>query len=73
MFVNRIISIKQLHALRVELTLLRKLQENRLLQPTGDVTATGEAIITGELMATQDRLKYTKCSDNARWRDRRFV
>ena len=28
------------------------MQENRLLQPTGDAMATGEAIITGELMAT---------------------
>ena len=47
-----IISIKHLHALRMELKLLRKLQENRLLQLTGDATATGEAIITRELMAT---------------------
>ena len=47
-----IISIKHLHTLRVELKLLRKLLENRLLQPTGDAMATGEAIITGELMAT---------------------
>ena len=50
-------SIKHLHALRVELKLLRKLQENRLLQSIGDTTATGEAIITGELMATgQDKI-----------------
>ena len=45
-------SIKCLHALRVELKLLRKLQENRLLQPTGDSMAMEEAIITGDLMAT---------------------
>ena len=32
----------------MELKLLRKLQENRLLQLTGDAMATGEAIITGE-------------------------
>ena len=51
-YVYSIISIKQLHALRVELKLLRKLQEDRLLQPTGDTMATGKAIITGELMAT---------------------
>ena len=49
-YVYHIISIKHLHALRVELKLLRKLQENRLLQPTGDATATGELITTGELM-----------------------
>ena len=36
----------------MELKLLRKLQENGLLQHTGQVMATGEAIITGELMAT---------------------
>ena len=47
------VSIKHLHVRRVELKLLRKLQENRLLQPTRDTTATGEAIITGELMATR--------------------
>ena len=50
-FVSRIVSIKNLHALRVELTLSRKLQENPLLQPTGDTMATGGAIIIGELMA----------------------
>ena len=56
-----IIRIKNEHALRVELKLVRKLQENRLLQPTGDVTATGEAIITGELMATgQTEVQHTK-------------
>ena len=32
--------------------LLRKLQKNQLLQPTGDAMATGDVIITGELMAT---------------------
>ena len=42
----------------MEFKLLRKLQENQLLQPTGDAMATGEAIITGELMAIQDRPKY---------------
>ena len=41
----------------MELKLLRKLQENLVLQPTGDATATGEVIITGELMATVDRQK----------------
>ena len=46
-----IISIKHLHAIRVELKLLRKLQGNRSLQPTGEATATGEEIIIGELMA----------------------
>ena len=51
-YVYRIIRIKHLHALRVELKLLRKLQENRLLQPTGDATVTAEAKNTGELMAT---------------------
>ena len=48
----RIIRIKRLYTLRVELKLLRKLQENRSLQLTGGVMATGEAIITGELLAT---------------------
>ena len=46
----------------MELKLLRKLQENRLLQPTGDVLATGGAIIGGELMATGET--EVKCSDN---------
>ena len=41
-----------MNALRVELKLLRKLKENRSLQPTGDATVIGEAIITCELMAT---------------------
>ena len=36
----------------MELKLSRKLQENRLLQPTEDAIATGGAIIIGELMAT---------------------
>ena len=40
----------------MELKLLRKLQENRVLQYAGDATAKGEAII-GELLAT-DRPKY---------------
>ena len=43
-----IISIKYLHALGVELKLLRQL--------TGDVMATGEAIFTGELMATGEAI-----------------
>ena len=30
------------------------LQENRLLQPTGDAMTTGGAIIIGELMATEE-------------------
>ena len=34
----------------MELKLARKLQEDRLLQPTGDAMATGGAIIIGELM-----------------------
>ena len=46
------ISIKNFHALRVELKLSRKLQENRLLQPTEDAMATGGEIIIGVLMAT---------------------
>ena len=45
--------IISINALRVELKLLRKPQENPLLQPTRDVMATGEVIITGELMATE--------------------
>ena len=51
-YIYCIISIKHLHTLRVELKLLRKLQENQLLQPAGDATATGEVIISGELKAT---------------------
>ena len=51
-YASRKISIKNLHALRVELKLSRKLQEAQLLQPTGDVMATGGVISTGQLMAT---------------------
>ena len=44
--------------LEMELKLLRKLRENRLLQPTGDDMAKGEVIITAELIATgQPRYK----------------
>ena len=64
-YVHHIISIKHLHALRVELKLLRKLQENRLLQPTGDAMATGEVTITGELMAIYRTGRGTRCLDNA--------
>ena len=53
-YAYRIISVKHLHALGVELKLLRQLQENQLLQPTEDVMATGEGKITEELMATGD-------------------
>ena len=71
------ISIKHLHALRVELKLLKKLQGNRLLQPTGDATATGEAIITGELKATgQTEIQSVQPTRDGRivaLRDRRFV
>ena len=61
----------------MELKLLRNLQENQLLQPTGDATATGEAIITGELMATGQgkvRSVQTMCDGGivALW-DRRFA
>ena len=53
-FVNRLrlLSIKHLYTLRVELKLLIQLHENQLIQPTGYATATGEATITGEVMAT---------------------
>ena len=71
------ISIKQLHALTMELKLLGKLQENRLLQPTGDATATGEAIITGELKATGQAeirsVQTTRDSGIVVLPDRRFV
>ena len=52
-YASRIISIKNFNALtlRAELKLTRKLQENRLLQPTGDAIATGGARIVGELVA----------------------
>ena len=49
-YVSHILSIKNLHALRVELKLSRKLQENRLLQPTEDAMATGGEVIIGQLM-----------------------
>ena len=61
----------------MELKLLRKLQENRLLQPTGDTTATGEAIITGELMATGQAevqsVQTTRVGLIVTSRDRHFV
>ena len=51
-YTSRIIIIKNLHALKLELKLLRKLQENRLLQPTGDAMGTGHVMIIGGLMPT---------------------
>ena len=51
-FIKRIRVSRNLHVLRVELKLSRKLQENRLLQPTGDAMGTGGAIIKAELIAT---------------------
>ena len=55
--VYRIIGITHLHALRVELKQLRKLQDNL----TGDATPAGEAKITTELMATiQDEIQIVQ-------------
>ena len=66
-----------MHTFRVELKPLRKLQENRLLQPTGDATVTGEAIITGELMATGQAeiqsVQTTRDGEIVTLRDHRFV
>ena len=71
------ISIKHLHALRVELKLLTRLQENRSLQLTGDVMAKGEAIITGELMATGEAeiqsVQTTRDGGIVASQDRHFV
>ena len=57
--------------------MLRMLQENRLLQPTGDATATGERIITGDVMATgQTEVQSVQTMRDGRIvasRDRRFV
>ena len=61
----------------MELKLLRKLQENRLLQPTGDAMATGGAIIIGELMATGEAevqcVQTTLSGGIVSSRDRRFA
>ena len=72
-----VISIKHLHALGVELKMLRKLQVNRSLQPTGDTMATGEAIITIDLMATGEAevqsVQTTHVGGIVASRDRRFA
>ena len=68
---SRIISIKNLHTLGMELKLSRKLQEN------GDAMATGGAISTGELRATGEAevqsVQTTLDGGNVASRDRRFA
>ena len=52
----------------MELKLPRKLQENRLLQPTGEATAMGEEIITGELMGTgQTKIQSVQAKRDGEW------
>ena len=68
-----IISIKHLPTHGVELKLLRKLQENQLLQPTGDTLATGEAKITGELMAEVQSVQTVRDGRSVALQDHRFA